>query len=324
MDALKSTSIEITPEQLEELRGICSRLAYLSGGSLPPKLESAGELISAIALLTDICGKRLQRGRHDGASARDAQNQDLERLKARFVRNVSHELRTPLACIDGFARALLQMEKSAQLAAPEIRQQFLSIISQEAQRLGKMVEDVLDLSEVEAHRRQRTPALFSAQSLIDQAVRSLPGFQIAVHVNSEQGPSIYADHSMILEALLELLVNANKFSSGQSIDLGAETVIIGPDRSTQATDSGMQRRVLSATQIYVRDRGIGIPGDELQQVFDKFYRVELVATSYPGTGVGLALVRALIAQNHGQVWAESKLGAGSTFYVLLPNHPPGQ
>lgn len=335
----ETTSDTISSNQRAELRRVCERLAYISGGSLPPDLDSLPSLITAMTFLTEICGKRLSRMReHESAQAPPHEMENLERLKARFIRNVSHELRTPLACIDGFARALQQLEKGdkagsepsrngAEAPTADTRQQFLFIISQEAQRLGKLIDDVLDLSEVEANRRKRQPVVFSAGDLFEETQRSLQvaaPSPILMRLKPERtGPAIYADRGMMIEAMRELVANALKFSSGQEVVLGAEQVSIGPDRHTQASESGLSQRVTTATQLYVKDRGVGIPASDLQHIFEKFYRVESTASLFPGTGLGLAIVRALVAQNNGQVWADSDTGKGSTFYVLLPDRPPG-
>jgi signal transduction histidine kinase len=325
---------QLSREQLSELRRVCERLAYIGGGSLPPDMNEPEQVISTLSSLVEICGKRVNRGRRNQEQEDHGELEDVERLKARFIRNISHELRTPLACIDGFARALLQMEHAAGKSSDslarvtESREQFLSIISQEAQRLGQLIEDVLDLTEIESNRRRPEPSLFTAKSIFDSAVESLNTNQKFTNISmrlkpEDTGPNIFADRETMIEVLRQLLANAQKFSGGQDIVLGAEYVSIGPDRNTQASDSGMQDRVTTATQLYVKDKGIGIPKEELNHIFAKFYRSERVALSFPGTGLGLSIVRALVAQNGGQVWADSEAGRGSTFYLLLPNQPPG-
>jgi signal transduction histidine kinase len=137
------------------------------------------------------------------------------------------------------------------------------------------------------------------------------------------GPTVFADRQACVETLRQLLVNADRFSSGQAIVLGAEPVSIRPEQGGDASESGMRERVSSATQLYVRDKGVGISREELPYVFDKFYRGERAASAFPGTGLGLAMVRTLVNQNDGRVWADSAPGRGSTFYVLLPSHAPG-
>jgi len=331
--------VEISSQQMQELSRICERLAYIGGGSLPPQLNSIPDILITLSMLTEICSKRFKRrDSHNEIHAASHELEDVERLKARFIRNVSHELRTPLACIDGFARAMLQMEKSASASAvsgedsmtsAETRHQFLSIIGQEAQRLGKLVEDVLDLAEVDSNRRRRTPEVFTAQTLFDDSLKcmasSLNNIHVVIRLKPEQtGPSIYGDHEMMIEVMRELIANSIKFSKDQPIVLGAEQVSIGPDRWTQASESGLQQRVSTATQLYVKDSGIGIPADDLDRIFEKFFRSEHASAAYPGNGLGLSIARALVAQNNGQIWVDSELGRGSTFYILLPNHPPGE
>jgi signal transduction histidine kinase len=120
-----------------------------------------------------------------------------------------------------------------------------------------------------------------------------------------------------------LLSNALKFSSGQKVILGAELVSISPTHETHSLGCEREPKVDTATRIYVKDCGIGIPKVELDCIFQKFYRVETSGNTFAGTGLGLAIVRELVNQNNGRVWVESEEGIGSTFYVMLPNNPPG-
>jgi len=167
---------------------------------------------------------------------------EIEHLKTGFIRNVTHELRTPLACIDGFARVLMQMERqegNSGPAASERRRQFLAIISQEAQRLGKLIEDILDLSNVEGKSRHQEAEQFTARELFEEVLDALsnthlfPKVILELKVDAE-GPSIYADRASMVEVMLELLTNAKKYSGAQEVLLGAELVTIGPDETTQA------------------------------------------------------------------------------------------
>jgi two-component system, OmpR family, phosphate regulon sensor histidine kinase PhoR len=330
----------LTQEQKAALRGICERLAYLSGSSLPPLQNSLDEYIASLNVLAEACGRKIHRGTRDSEELREVRHEleNVERLKARFIKSVSHELRTPLACIDGFARALMKMEDAdagnepADAEAPpeEVRRQFLTIISQEAQRLSVMVEDVLSVSDIEGNKRKREPVLFSAEELFADTLNAYSSSTrstvppIAIRIKEgPSAPTVFADRGAMVEVLRELLTNAHKFSEGKEVVLGAERVSIAPDRLTQATDSGLQQRVSTATRIYVKDQGIGIPPGDAPHVFDKFFRSEQAANKYPGTGLGLAIVRALVAQDNGQVWCTSTPGSGSTFHVLLPDCAPG-
>ena len=323
----------ISEGHLEALRRICRRLATIGGAQPPEKTESIDDLIGGLSSLVEVCGRRLK-NKHDNTELRLIREEveDIERMKARFIRNVSHELRTPLASIDGFARALLKMEtvgpteSNPELVSPEIRKQFLTIVSQEAQRLGKLIEDVLDISEIETAGAGRNPEVFTARSLFDDAMKAMASLEIKCEVQQRlspdpDGPTIYADRSAMIDVLRHLVNNAQKFSGGQAIVLGAELVSITPEHSQPASDSGPRVGVSTAARIYVRDRGIGIPREELENIFQKFYKIEHTGATFPGTGLGLSIVRALVSQNNGQVWAASELGKGSTFYVMLPSQP---
>lgn len=320
----------LSAAQLNSLRNCCMKLAVISGAPTLAGLTSVEQMVPVLTSLVDICGKRLSSGQQTQHELREIREEleHVERLKAKFIQNVSHELRTPLASIDGFARALIRMEStgstsSGELASPEMRKQFLAIISQEAQRLGKLIEDVLDLSDAEANRKRRNPTQFTARALLLEAAASQGTPQsppkITLHARPEpDGPGVFADRENILEVLRQLLNNALKFSSGQEVVLGAESVSISPQRRP-GTDSIPRDALTTATRFYVKDKGIGIPAEDLERIFEKFYRVDKAAHAFPGTGLGLAIVKALTTQNNGQVWAESELGVGSTFNIILPD-----
>lgn len=331
------TSSQLAPDAAELLQQSCARLAALSGKPAPENSADALELLDALDALTrDLAGNGLTAQQDVRARELQTELENVERLKNRFIRNVSHELRTPLASIDGFARALLRMETpdannghcpAAELISPDTRRQFLAIISQEAQRLGKFIEDVLDLSEIESNQLAREPSLFVARELFDEALKAVlvdcRALNVVIRLAPEpDGPPLYADRDAIVEVLRQLLSNAQKFSAGQEVVLGAERVSITP-ATTAISASGQMPRITSATRLYVRDRGVGIPTDELDRIFQKFYRIERPGFYIPGSGLGLSIARALINQNNGQIWAESESGRGATFYVLLPDSAPG-
>jgi signal transduction histidine kinase len=338
--AKKTTRIynRLGAEQADALRLICERMSLASGIGVPAELNNLSEIIPALNAQAAGCVERLNAAPAPQESSQiQRELQNLEHLKVRFMRNVSHELRTPLASIDGFARALLRMEsEEAQSAGesnnmtvtPETRRQFLAIISQEAQRLGKLIEDVLDFAEIESHRNHRDPALFCVREVVAEALDSLAGgaqpLTVSLRLPSEpSGPMIYADRGAIVEVLRQLLLNAQKFSAGQEIVVGAEQVSISPNSAIPAGKSGQMPAASTMTRLYVRDRGIGIPKQELTRIFHKFHRIERSGFDVPGTGLGLSIVRELVQQNNGQAWAESEESRGSTFYVMLPNKMPG-
>ncbi|HYF49959.1 MAG TPA: HAMP domain-containing sensor histidine kinase [Planctomycetota bacterium] len=340
-EALKNTRKlhKLSQQQLDALHAACEKLARCADVNVPPDLSSPTDLVAAIESLADAIEERFSNRQTEQKEATRVREEleQVERMKTRFIRNVSHEMRTPLASIEGFARALSRMDtegasartSSGELLTPETRKQFLAIISQEAQRLGKLIEDVLDLSEIENNHAPRPAAQFSARELFETVLESLQNpakpLNVTLRLSPEpDGPMIYADRDAVVEVFRQLVVNAQKFSAGQEVVLGAELMSISPAHESNAGISGVVSRISSASRLYVRDRGIGIPKEELDKIFQKFYRIERPGFSVPGTGLGLSIVRALINQNNGQVWAESELGRGSTFYVMLPNNPPGE
>jgi signal transduction histidine kinase len=318
-------------EQLESLRRICRRLSAIGGGPVPEKLDTMDDVIGGLSSLVEVCARRLKNKKDDEIELRQIRDEldEVERLKARFIRNVSHELRTPLASIDGFARALLKMEtvgpteSSPEMVSPETRRQFLSIVSQEAQRLGKLIEDVLDLSEIETRGTRREATHFCAKDLFADVMTSFSNTQnppqVTQRISPEpDGPMIYADREAMVEVLRQLISNAQKFSAGQPVVVGAELVTMTPKNAAPAAESGPRSSLNTVARLYVKDKGIGIPKDELDNIFEKFYKVEHPGATFPGTGLGLSIVRALATQNNGRVWATSEVGRGSTFYVMLP------
>jgi len=339
-EALKNTRKlhKLSQQQLDALHAACKKLAKCADVTVPPDLASPTDLVLAVESLAEALSERKASDKHEQGEVTRVREEleQVERMKTRFIRNVSHELRTPLASIEGFARALSRMDtegasartSSGELLTPETRKQFLAIISQEAQRLGKLIEDVLDMSEIENNRTPRPAGHFSARELFDAVLESLedPARPLASSVRlspEPDGPMIYADYDATLELFRQLVANAQKFSAGQEIVLGADQVSISPAHESNAGISGVISKISTATRLYVRDRGIGIPKEEHDKIFQKFYRIERPGFSVPGTGLGLSIVRALVNQNNGQVWAESEVGRGSTFYVMMPNNPPG-
>ena len=339
MDKSADQTCCVTTAELEGLRRVCKQMALLSGTALSGELNSITDIVPVLTSLTDVCGKRLALGEQDQKALRKVREQlvDVEHLKVRFIRNVSHELRTPLASIEGFAKALIQMEKkdnagefqSEAGAGQTTRQHFLAIISHEAERLGQLIEDILDLSGFESNCSVQHASLFPTKHLFADVLSSLSSAEGALNVRirlapEPDGPMVYADRNSILEVLRQLITNAQKYSQGQEIMLGAEVVSSTPQTAfVSADDSGQHRRVTTGVQIYVKDCGIGISQEELEHIFERFYRGERASRAFPGTGLGLSIVRTLVNQNNGRVWATSEVGKGSTFYVILPNQPPG-
>ena len=311
---------------LSALHRICQQLAHVSGASLPPRWpDSSAETLELLGFFVEMCSKQLARQRQRNESFRQVEEDfhKVEALKGEFIKNVSHELRTPLASIEGFGMALLRgLERTAPGGAEEMsletRQRFLKIICQEARRLGELIEDVLELTEIEARPRNGNPTLFVARDVFQEAVVNFrlrwgEGQSAPVRMELEPlpgGPPVFGNRDAIREILRHLLDNAHKFSGGQEIVLGA-------NRAAPVAGAPPAR-----TRLWVRDRGLGIPRDQQGQLFTRFHRVETAAHTLPGTGLGLSIVQTLARQNGGSVQVDSNVGEGATFSLFLPEAAP--
>lgn len=232
----------------------------------------------------------------------------VDQLKSDFVSKVSHEFRTPLTSIKGFIEILL----SYQDIAAEKQQEFLQIINQESDRLIRLINDVLDISKIEAGKIAWRVEPLDLVDLIDSTVRATHSLvdpkKIALLVEIEPDlPPVLGDRDHLIQVLNNLLSNAIKFTERGQIALFARR-------------SG-ENEILAG----VRDTGIGLPQSETTKIFNKFYQVARPEKGLPkGTGLGLAICREIISHLNGKIWCESAPGEGCTFYFTLPTaaHQP--
>lgn len=234
-----------------------------------------------------------------GATQDITERKEVERLKDELVSTASHELRTPLASLRGFAELMLKRD-----FPPEKQREFLTIIHDESVRLGNLISDFFDLQRMEAGRQvyhfdsvDVTPLLRERVSLFFGS----PGKHLLHLAIPDSLPPVRADADRVRQVLTNLLSNAVKFSpQGGTVTVGAR------QEGTQVV-------------VWVADQGVGIPPEALPKLFSRFFRVDNTATrSIGGTGLGLALVKEIVEAHKGQVWAESELGKGSTFFFTLP------
>ena len=226
---------------------------------------------------------------------------ELERLQREFIQNVSHELRTPLALIRGHAE-VLENGWLGELA-PE-QKESIGVITRRAQMLGRLVEDIVGILEVE--RRELKREAVDLAQLVRTAVADFqPAAQKAeltlrAEVASEVC-TVLGDGMALRRVLDNLVGNAFKFTSAG----GRVTVQLSQDER--------------AVVLQVADTGIGIPGDQMGRVFERFYQVDGSSTrKYGGMGLGLALVKSIVEAHDGQITATSQVGVGTMFTVLLP------
>jgi two-component system phosphate regulon sensor histidine kinase PhoR len=232
--------------------------------------------------------------------------EELSEMKTEFVSVVSHELRTPLTSIMGFAQTL----RSDQIPVEEGEQEeFLGIIEQEANRLLVMINDLLDVSRMEAGRP--LPLNYVEVDLVKLAEHVVRFQSVTTTSHTFRfdfpaaGLTVTADRDKSEQMLTNLVSNAIKYSpQGGEIVLGGKA------------ENG--NRVL-----YVRDQGLGIAPEQLGQLFERYQRIDRDAIKgIRGTGLGLFLVKALVEAHGGRVWVESTVGTGSTFFLSLPEKPP--
>ncbi len=258
----------------------------------------------------------------------------LEHIRQEFLSNVSHELRTPLTAILAFVETL----ETGAIDDKEASTRFLSIIRKNATRMTDLIDDILELSAIEAGNVQVKAEQVELYPIVNDVISSLATKAAAqgivvTNVVAEEAV-VYADARQLEQMLTNLVENAIKFNRGN----GTVTIRFeaGPDgqrgrrdkttatRETEepATDrkTGASKNETSARdKIRVEDTGEGIPGQHLERLFERFYRVDRARSrDMGGTGLGLAIVKHLARAHGGEVSVTSELGKGSTFTIELP------
>jgi GAF domain-containing protein/nitrogen-specific signal transduction histidine kinase len=226
----------------------------------------------------------------------------LDRMKSRFVSNVSHELRTPIATIKLFAHLMRKQ--------PERWQEYLEPLAQEANHQADLVEDILEISRVDAGRLNVKPDWTDLEELTEAVVanhqtRARKEGLTLTHRSTEADLTSLVDANRMMQVLDNLINNAIRYTSPG----GRITVSTG---KTEAKGRDW-------ANITVTDTGMGIPDSELPHVFDRFFRGEKPQTmQISGTGLGLAIVKEIVELHGGRVTVESKVDGGSTFTIWLP------
>jgi PAS domain S-box-containing protein len=235
------------------------------------------------------------------------QNLQLEeatKIKTQFLAHVSHELRTPMNAILGFSQLLL-LKHHHQLV-PDSRNMVQRIINS-GKELLKLIEDILDLSRIEAKKIELKPQEFNLSELITVTTEELrpladqKNLTLVVKVNNHN-IKIFNDYHRLRQVFVNLLSNAIKFTDN------GEVVV------------ELQQLEQYQVALVVKDTGIGIAQPDLQNIFQEFWQVNQTTTrKHSGTGLGLAITKQLVELMNGTITVESKLGEGSTFRVMFPN-----
>lgn len=248
-----------------------------------------------------IEAERLVEIERDRAQQQISVLEELNRLKNEFISNVSHELRTPLASIVGFAETIT----SDPDLPKEMIQEFSGIIHEEGKRLAKLINEILDFSKLEAGSDVLN---IENVDIVDLLFEIVSGFQKAaddkkITINNEIPEAeilLKADRDRIKQALGNLVLNAIKFTKE-----GGRVTIIA-------------REFLNEVEIIVNDTGIGIPKDEIPNLFQKFKKVNRPGEQIPGAGFGLVVVKQIIDLHKGMIRVKSEKNKGSSFIVRLP------
>ena len=222
----------------------------------------------------------------------------LERMRQDFVANVSHELRTPLTSIKGYAETLLYEEDIKKI------KEFSSIILKHTDFLIKLTQDLIELSTIESRGFRFEKEHLSLKELIEETIKTFKdeaqrkGIELKMQIKDTQ--TIWANEERARQVFNNLIDNALKYTEKGKIEISAEE----------------QGRFII---IKVSDTGIGIPKKDLTRIFERFYRVNKERSRESGSiGLGLSIVKHIVEAHNGEVWVESELGKGSTFFVKWP------
>ncbi len=229
---------------------------------------------------------------------------EISQMKNDFVSHVSHELKTPLASINAYAEMLVDGEAQN----VEMLNQFCSVIQTQAQRLNRLIEDILNISRIESGLTKINKEQLSVAILIRDGAEMIESYAREKNITIDvQAPiicdQVHADKDMIAQVIANLLSNAVKYTpTGGAVEIGIDV-----------------NEAEHLVRVTVADTGVGIPPEDLEHVFDKFYRVEANKECAKGTGLGLNLVKQIVEKVHGgKVFVTSTPGEGSTFGFDMP------
>lgn len=227
------------------------------------------------------------------------ERKEMERMKEAMLSTISHEMRTPLTAMLGFLEFVIDNEvEGAQL------KDYHNIMHKEGERLNEMITNFLDMQRLKAKLHEYDFKPLEVRPLLENAaaIFASPSARHSIIVGAHSSlPPILGDDELLHQALSNLLSNAIKYS---------------PEESQIVLDARLDNNNVT---LWVKDEGMGIPSESIDRIFEMFYRVDGTSSrQITGTGLGLALVKEIVSAHKGQVWVESKLGQGSTFYISLP------
>ena len=228
-------------------------------------------------------------------------HEKLNSMRKQFVADVSHELKTPITSILGYSETLLDNEVDE-----ETNKKFLERISHEANRMSALVSDLLTLSRYDSTQIKAEKTSFDFGELVKETYESL---QFEIEKKNQESecyitgetPMVYADKSGIQRVIINILTNAIKYTP----ENGRISISVGT--------------AYSDAYVKIRDTGIGIPEEDLQRIFERFYRVDKARTrEMGGTGLGLSIAKEILNQNNGRIDIQSKVGEGTSVVIRIP------
>lgn len=268
----------------------------IADGNLSYRIDSSSTSLNELRALAESFNQMAERVQVSQQAQRD------------FIANVSHDLKTPLTSIQGYSQALLDGTAATEAS----RNRAAVVINQEAQRLGRLVEEVIDLARVNSGRLQLHLELVDLTAMIDDLLASLEPrahaaeIALTAHLPSAGLPVLHGDPDRLRRALANLLDNALAYTPpGGAVEITAAPY---PVSATQP----------AGIEIAVTDTGAGIGAEDLSRVFERFYRVDKARTVGNNSGLGLAIVKEIVEAHGGAVGVESVLGEGSRFWLRLP------
>jgi len=286
--ARRKTQKRVEDVEVERKNGTCHIRI-----TLVPVLDNNGQPCGAITTFRNTTQQKLE-----------------EQARKDFVSNVTHELRAPLTAIKSYVEMLIDNETRD----PELQRDFFNTINEEADRLARLIDDMLNMSKMEVGNLVLNKSLVRMRKLLDDAVNGVRSAAqskaIELTANIAEGlPDVEADKEMVRVAVTNLLSNGIKYTQeGGRVFLTAEFL-----------DGGEAQAGKRTIVVTVADNGPGIPDDEQNKVFEKFYRARGAAEQkVVGNGLGLALAREIATLHGGEIKLDSKAGEGSKFSFLLP------
>jgi PAS domain S-box-containing protein len=275
---------------------------YTERAIITPVKDESGNITNLIAVRMDVTRqKEIEKALLEAK----VKAEESDRLKSAFLANMSHEIRTPMNSIIGFSEMLDMPD-----VEEESRKEFLEIIKSNGYRLLSLINDIIDISKIEAGQIELRMVKTNVNDLLSKLYEvfrfsaSKKGIDFRLMTGLENDLSVIsADNTKLNQILTNLINNAVKFTHKGEIQFGYEL------------KTGM-------LEFFINDTGIGINQEHQDKIFERFRQVEISVTKqYEGTGLGLAISKALVEKMGGKIWVVSKPGSGSTFYFTIPYKP---